>query len=55
MEQVDSEQFEKILRYIRSGIESGAKLEAGGEREIWHQGLLHPAHSFLKRYSTLPD
>lgn len=32
MEQVDSEQFEKILRYIRSGIESGAKLEAGGER-----------------------
>ncbi|KAG8641750.1 hypothetical protein MANES_12G030100v8 [Manihot esculenta] len=30
--QVDSEQFEKILRYIRSGIESGAKLEAGGER-----------------------
>ncbi|KAE8710206.1 Aldehyde dehydrogenase [Hibiscus syriacus] len=30
--QVDSEQFEKILRYIRSGIESGATLEAGGER-----------------------
>ncbi|KAL4319630.1 hypothetical protein GQ457_18G021850 [Hibiscus cannabinus] len=30
--QVDSEQFEKILRYIRSGTESGATLEAGGER-----------------------
>ncbi|KDP26565.1 hypothetical protein JCGZ_17723 [Jatropha curcas] len=30
--QVDSEQFEKILRYIRSGIESGATLEAGGDR-----------------------
>nr|AWA82041.1 aldehyde dehydrogenase family 2 member B7 [Vernicia fordii] len=30
--QVDSEQFEKILRNIRSGIEHGATLEAGGER-----------------------
>ncbi|KAK8582856.1 hypothetical protein V6N13_069624 [Hibiscus sabdariffa] len=30
--QVDLEQFEKILRYIRSGIESGATLETGGER-----------------------
>ncbi|KAA8533134.1 hypothetical protein F0562_033333 [Nyssa sinensis] len=30
--QVDSDQFEKILKYIRSGIESGATLEAGGER-----------------------
>ncbi|XP_007044551.2 PREDICTED: aldehyde dehydrogenase family 2 member B4, mitochondrial [Theobroma cacao] len=30
--QIDSEQFEKILRYIRSGIESGATLETGGER-----------------------
>lgn len=32
MEQVDLEQFEKILKYIRSGIESGATLETGGER-----------------------
>ncbi|KAF8399278.1 hypothetical protein HHK36_015143 [Tetracentron sinense] len=30
--QIDSKQFEKILRYIRSGIESGATLETGGER-----------------------
>uniref|UniRef100_A0A5B6ZUY4 Aldehyde dehydrogenase domain-containing protein n=1 Tax=Davidia involucrata TaxID=16924 RepID=A0A5B6ZUY4_DAVIN len=30
--QVDSKQFEKILKYIRSGIESGATLETGGER-----------------------
>nr|AMJ39506.1 aldehyde dehydrogenase 2B7 copy 2 [Bixa orellana] len=30
--QVDSDQFEKILRYIRSGVESGATLETGGER-----------------------
>ncbi|KAF8390385.1 hypothetical protein HHK36_024911 [Tetracentron sinense] len=30
--QIDSEQFEKILRYIRSGVESGATLESGGER-----------------------
>ncbi|KAK9277340.1 hypothetical protein L1049_006881 [Liquidambar formosana] len=30
--QVDSDQFEKILGYIRSGIEGGATLEAGGER-----------------------
>ncbi|XP_044487846.1 benzaldehyde dehydrogenase, mitochondrial-like [Mangifera indica] len=30
--QIDTEQFKKILRYIRSGIDSGATLEAGGER-----------------------
>lgn len=30
--QVDSEQFEKILKYIRSGVDSGATLETGGER-----------------------
>ncbi|CAL1357153.1 unnamed protein product [Linum trigynum] len=30
--QVDSEQFEKILKYIRSGVECGATLETGGER-----------------------
>ncbi|XVE85051.1 hypothetical protein DITRI_Ditri17bG0061400 [Diplodiscus trichospermus] len=30
--QIDSEQFEKILGYIRSGVESGATLETGGER-----------------------
>ncbi|MFQ6629807.1 hypothetical protein Gotur_008146 [Gossypium turneri] len=30
--QIDSEQFEKILRYIRSGIESGATLITGGDR-----------------------
>nr|AXQ60486.1 acetaldehyde dehydrogenase [Diospyros kaki] len=30
--QIDSDQFEKILRYIKSGIESGAILESGGER-----------------------
>ncbi|XP_027360661.1 aldehyde dehydrogenase family 2 member B7, mitochondrial-like isoform X3 [Abrus precatorius] len=30
--QIDSEQLEKILKYIRTGVESGATLEAGGER-----------------------
>lgn len=30
--QIDTEQFEKIMRYIRSGVESGATLETGGER-----------------------
>ncbi|KAH9773355.1 Aldehyde dehydrogenase family 2 member B7 [Citrus sinensis] len=30
--QIDSEQFEKILKYIRSGVDGGAKLETGGER-----------------------
>jgi aldehyde dehydrogenase (NAD+) len=30
--QIDSKQFEKILKYIRSGVETGAKLETGGER-----------------------
>lgn len=30
--QVDSDQFEKILRIIRSGVESGANLKAGGDR-----------------------
>ncbi|KAL4577194.1 hypothetical protein LXL04_013298 [Taraxacum kok-saghyz] len=30
--QIDSEQFEKILKYIRSGVENGATLETGGER-----------------------
>ncbi|GAB4839819.1 hypothetical protein Ancab_020529 [Ancistrocladus abbreviatus] len=30
--QIDSEQFEKILGYIRSGVEGGATLETGGER-----------------------
>ncbi|XAR71183.1 Aldehyde dehydrogenase (NAD(+)) [Bertholletia excelsa] len=30
--QIDSDQFEKILKYIRLGIEGGATLESGGER-----------------------
>ncbi|KAE9607899.1 putative oxidoreductase [Lupinus albus] len=30
--QIDSDQFEKILKYIRSGVESGATLETGGDR-----------------------
>lgn len=30
--QIDSEQFEKVLRYIKSGIESDATLECGGGR-----------------------
>ncbi|XP_071709750.1 benzaldehyde dehydrogenase, mitochondrial-like [Rutidosis leptorrhynchoides] len=30
--QIDSEQFEKILRYIKSGVESNATLECGGDR-----------------------
>lgn len=32
MYQIDGEQFKKILGYIRSGIDSGATLVAGGER-----------------------
>ncbi|KDP31120.1 hypothetical protein JCGZ_11496 [Jatropha curcas] len=30
--QIDDEQFQKVLRYIKSGIESNGKLECGGER-----------------------
>nr|XP_007151102.1 hypothetical protein PHAVU_004G018000g [Phaseolus vulgaris]ESW23096.1 hypothetical protein PHAVU_004G018000g [Phaseolus vulgaris] len=30
--QIDFTQFKKILKYIRSGIESGATLESGGQR-----------------------
>eukprot|EP00092_Neocalanus_flemingeri_P033850 GFUD01036811.1.p1 GENE.GFUD01036811.1~~GFUD01036811.1.p1 ORF type:complete len:491 (-),score=192.76 GFUD01036811.1:186-1658(-) len=30
--QIDKKQFEKILGFIQSGIEEGAKLEAGGKR-----------------------
>lgn len=30
--QIDLEQFEKVMKYIKSGIESGATLETGGER-----------------------
>ncbi|CAL1367687.1 unnamed protein product [Linum trigynum] len=30
--QIDSEQFKKVLRYIKSGVESDAKLECGGDR-----------------------
>ncbi|XP_058114909.1 benzaldehyde dehydrogenase, mitochondrial-like [Magnolia sinica] len=30
--QIDTEQFEKIMKYIKSGVESGATLEVGGER-----------------------
>ncbi|XP_027921129.1 aldehyde dehydrogenase family 2 member B4, mitochondrial-like [Vigna unguiculata] len=30
--QIDGEQFEKVLRYIKSGIESNATLECGGDR-----------------------
>ncbi|KAL4639135.1 hypothetical protein ACB092_03G196000 [Castanea dentata] len=30
--QIDETQFNKILKYIKSGVESGATLESGGER-----------------------
>ena len=30
--QIDSEQFRKVLRYMKSGIESNATLECGGDR-----------------------
>ncbi|XP_022135275.1 aldehyde dehydrogenase family 2 member B4, mitochondrial-like [Momordica charantia] len=30
--QIDSEQFEKVLRYIKCGVESNASLECGGDR-----------------------
>lgn len=30
--QIDNEQFNKILRYIRSGVDSGATLVTGGDR-----------------------
>uniref|UniRef100_A0A1J3JN91 aldehyde dehydrogenase (NAD(+)) n=1 Tax=Noccaea caerulescens TaxID=107243 RepID=A0A1J3JN91_NOCCA len=30
--QIDSEQFEKVLKYIRSGVESNATLECGGDK-----------------------
>ncbi|KAJ0854631.1 putative aldehyde dehydrogenase domain, aldehyde/histidinol dehydrogenase [Helianthus annuus] len=30
--EVDSEQFDNILKYIRSGVDGGATLETGGQR-----------------------
>ncbi|KAG2678948.1 hypothetical protein I3843_11G028100 [Carya illinoinensis] len=30
--QIDAEQFDKVLRYIRSGLQSNATLECGGDR-----------------------
>ncbi|XP_033129943.1 aldehyde dehydrogenase family 2 member B4, mitochondrial isoform X2 [Brassica rapa] len=30
--QIDSKQFEKVMRYIRSGVESNATLECGGDQ-----------------------
>ena len=30
--QIDEEQFKKILRYVQSGVDSGATLLAGGDR-----------------------
>lgn len=30
--QIDSEQFDKIMKYIKSGVESGATLESGGKQ-----------------------
>lgn len=30
--QIDSEQFDKIMKYIKSGVESGATLESGGQQ-----------------------
>ncbi|XP_059447839.1 aldehyde dehydrogenase family 2 member B7, mitochondrial-like [Corylus avellana] len=30
--QIDTKQFKKIMKYIKSGVESGATLEAGGDR-----------------------
>jgi len=30
--QIDKEQFKKILRYVQSGVDSGATLLAGGDR-----------------------
>ena len=32
MNQIDTEQFDKILKYIKSGVECGATLESGGQR-----------------------
>lgn len=30
--QIDDEQFSKVMRYIKSGVNSGATLESGGDR-----------------------
>lgn len=30
--QIDDRQFKNILRYIKAGVDCGAKLETGGER-----------------------
>ncbi|KAJ0469599.1 putative aldehyde dehydrogenase domain, aldehyde/histidinol dehydrogenase [Helianthus annuus] len=32
VDKVHSEQFDKILKYIRSGVDGGATLETGGQR-----------------------
>ncbi|PWA66963.1 Aldedh domain-containing protein [Artemisia annua] len=33
VDKIDLEQFQKILKYIRSGVESDATLECGGDRQ----------------------
>lgn len=40
--QIDTKQFEKILKYIKSGVESGATLETGGERFGSKGFYIHP-------------
>ncbi|KAL6351303.1 hypothetical protein AAG906_035095 [Vitis piasezkii] len=41
--QIDSKQFEKFLRFIRSGVDNGATLETGAQDEIFG-----PVQSILK-------
>jgi aldehyde dehydrogenase (NAD+) len=40
--QIDGEQFKKILRYVKSGVDTGATLVAGGERVGDRGFYVHP-------------
>lgn len=62
MNQIDGEQFKKILQYVKSGVDSGATLVAGGDRagsrgfyiqptvfadvEVMQSQFTHPSPSF---------
>ncbi|RRT63336.1 hypothetical protein B296_00019881, partial [Ensete ventricosum] len=46
--QIDEEQFNKVLRYIKSGVDSGATLVTGGDRIGSKEEIFGPVQSILK-------
>ena len=52
--QIDPEQFNKILSYIKSGVESGATLETGGDK-LGSKGYYVKPTVFSNVKVRLPD